>query len=236
MTKIKAIITLVSFSILLGISCLSCSRFSNKINNLFRNKFYNSIALLQSTPGELGDEGKMATGFAVDSDHILTAGHFCEAVDKLKKKEMAGDKITVVRSDKRGLPRIPIPATIVTYNRMKDVCILFAKKHGMRSIPMASSLALLTTEDKVTVIGAPYGFFPVRREGRIISSLAYRFQQFNGMIFIAVNIQAGNSGSPVIKDGEVIGMVAILPHHIHETALAVPINEIKEFLNKTIYK
>jgi len=236
MIKMKAATALISLSVLLGVSCLSCSRFPNKINTLLRSKFYNSIALLQSTPGRNGHGGGMATGFAIDEEYILTAGHFCETLDRLKKDQMVGDKILVVRSDNRGLPRTPIIATMIAYDRPKDICVLSAKDHGMEPIALADSIAPLTTEDKVTVIGAPRGFFPVRRDGRIISSLAYRFQQFNDMLFIAVNIEVGNSGSPVIKDGEVIGMIVILPHHIHETALAVPIDEIREFLNKTIYK
>ncbi len=203
---------------------------------MLRNKFYNSIALIQSTPGRNGHGGGMATAFAIDSEYLLTAGHFCDKIDSLKKMEMVGDKILVVRSDKRGMPRTPIIATMIVFDKSKDICVLAAKEHGMRPLPMADSIALLTTEDEVTVIGAPHGFFPVRRDGRIISSLAYRFQQFNDMLFIAVNIEVGNSGSPVIKDGEVVGMIVILPHHIHETALAIPIDEIREFLNKTIYK
>jgi len=203
---------------------------------LLRNKFYSSVALIQSTAGRNGHGGGMATAFALDDEYLLTAGHFCDKIDSLKKMEMVGDKILVVRSDKRGMPRTPIIATMIAFDKSKDICVLAAKEHGMEPLPMADSIALLTTEDEVTVIGAPRGFFPVRRDGRIISSLAYRFQQFNDMLFIAVNIEVGNSGSPVIKDGEVVGMIVILPHHIHETALAVPIDEIREFLNKTIYK
>ena len=236
MIKMKAITALMLLSVMLGVSCLSCSRFSNKINSLFRNKFYNSIALVQSTPGRNGHGGGTATAFAIDNKYLLTAGHFCEKIDSLKKIQMVGDKILVVRSDKRGMPRTPIIATMVAYDKSKDVCVLSVKGHGMQPLFLADSIALLTTEDEVTVIGAPRGFFPVRRDGRIISSLAYRFQQFNDMLFIAVNIEVGNSGSPVIKDGEVVGMIVILPHHIHETALAVPIDEIRKFLNRTIYK
>tara|TARA_Y100000310_G_C20418415_1_gene685466 strand:+ start:74 stop:784 length:711 start_codon:yes stop_codon:yes gene_type:complete len=236
MTKMKAVTALISLSVLLGVSCLSCSRFPNKINSLLRNKFYDSIALLQSTPGKAGSGGGSATAFAIDEKYLITAGHFCETTDVLSKQGMVGEKILLIRSDKRGMPRTPIIASIVGYDRPKDICIISSPKHGMEPLPLAESIAPLTTEDQVTVIGAPRGFFPVRRDGRIISSLAYRFQQFSDMLFIAVNIEAGNSGSPVIKDGEVFGMIVILPSHIHETALAVPVDEIREFIKKTITK
>jgi len=194
------------------------------------------VALLQSTAGEKGFRGGTATGFAIDEQHLLTAGHFCEATMQLNKKGMVGKKILIVRSNSRGLPRIPILGSIVRHNKERDICIIKSSDHEMEAIPLAGSVSELRTEDIVTVVGAPNGFFPVRRDGRIISTLAYRFQQFNDMLFIAVNIQAGNSGSPVIMNGEVIGMIVIQPLTIHETALAVPVDEIKEFINKTIAK
>ena len=236
MIKMKGVSILVLLGLLLGVSCISCSRFPNKINSLFKTKFYESVALLQSTPGEKGFRGGTATGFAIDEQHLLTAGHFCEATMQLNKKGMVGKKILIVRSNSRGLPRIPILGSIVKHNKKRDICIIKSSDHEMEAIPLAGSVSELRTEDIVTVVGAPNGFFPVRRDGRIISTLAYRFQQFNDMLFIAVNIQAGNSGSPVIMNGEVIGMIVIQPLTIHETALAVPVDEIKEFINKTIAK
>ena len=217
-------------------SCVSCSRIPNKINNLLESKYYKSVALLQSTPGAKGYAGGSATGFAIDEDHIASAGHFCTTIKELLKKEEAGNKIMVVRSSKKGLPLTPILGDITAIHSTKDICIIRSPEHGMEPLLLADSVDSLNTEDNITVIGAPRGFFPIRREGRIISSLAYRFHQFSDMLFIAVNIEAGNSGSPVIKDGEVFGMVVIQPSFIHETALAVPVDEIREFVSKTIGK
>ena len=115
MIKMKAATALITLSVMLGVSCLSCSRFSNKINSLLRNKFYSSVALVQSTPGRNGHGGGMATAFAIDKEYLLTAGHFCDKIDSLKKMEMVGDKILVVRSDKRGMPRTPIIATMIAF-------------------------------------------------------------------------------------------------------------------------
>ena len=236
MMKMKSLLALVSLGLALTVSCISCSRFPNKINSLMRAKFFNSVALLQSTPGAKGLGGGTATGFAIDEKHLLTAGHFCESSSLLLKQGLVGEKILLVRSDKRGMPRTPILASIVGYDRPKDICIIKSIDHGMEPIPLADSVSEIRTEDEVTVIGAPKSFFPVRREGRIISTLAYRFQQFSDMLFIAINIQAGNSGSPVLMNGEVIGMVVVQPLGIHETALAVPVDEIREFIKKTIAK
>lgn len=236
MIKMKGFMALVSLALILSVSCISCSRFPNKINNLLRSKFYSSVALLQLTPGEKGFKGGVATGFAFDEDYLLTAGHFCQSAAALLKEGFVGEKVLLVRSDKRGLPRTPILANIVGYDGKRDICIIKSEDHEMDVLSLAYSTSELRTEDEITVIGAPRGFFPVRREGRIISTLAYRFQQFNDMLFIAINIQAGNSGSPVLRHGEVVGMIVIQPLGIHETALAVPVDEIREFIKKTIAK
>jgi S1-C subfamily serine protease len=236
MIKMKGLSVLISLALLLGVSCISCSRFPNKINSLFKTKFHKSVALLQSTPGEKGFRGGTATGFAIDGQHLLTAGHFCEATVELNKKGMVGEKILIVRSNSKGLPRIPVLGTIVGHDSKTDICVIKSPDHKMEALPLADSVSEIRTEDVVTVIGAPNGFFPVRRDGRIISTLAYRFQQFSDMLFISINIQAGNSGSPVIMHGEVVGMIVIQPLTIHETALAVPVDEIRKFIKKTIAK
>ena len=189
---------------------------------------------MQSSPGTKGFAGGLATGFGLDDDHILTAGHFCAAISQAQKRGLSGKYILVIRSDSRGLPRTPMPSKILAFDAEKDICILQSKDHSLRPLPLAESVAPLTAEDRITVIGAPHGFFPVRRDGRIISSLAYRYHKFSDMLFLAVNIEKGSSGSPVIKDGFVVGMIVILPHDLHEAALAVPIDEIREFIDKTI--
>ena len=182
MIKMKNLLALVSLGLTLTVSCISCSRFPNKINSLLKTKFYNSVALLQSTPGKKGHGGGTATGFAIDERHLLTAGHFCESSSILFAQGLVGEKVLLVRSDKRGMPRTPILARIVGNDRPNDICIIESIDHGMEPLSLAESVAELSTEDEVTIIGAPRGFFPVRREGRIISSLAYRFQQFSDMM------------------------------------------------------
>jgi V8-like Glu-specific endopeptidase len=236
MIKMKGVSVLVFIALFLGVSSLSCCKFSNRINSLPENKFYDSVAVLQSLPGDKGYRGGTATGFAIDRKHLLTAGHFCHSIDNFNKEGLAGDKISIVRSDKRGMPRIPILGTVVAYDKGRDICILRSPGHSMRVIELAKSASSVLTEDAITVIGAPSGFFPVRREGTVISVSGYRFQKYSDMLFIAVNIEAGNSGSPVIWKDKVIGMIVLQPLTVHETALAVPIDEIREFIKKTIAK
>ena len=248
MVKKRIFTSILTLSLLLGISCICCSRFSNKINNTttltkqkntttpVEEKYYDSVAIIQTTPGNLGYAPKLATGFAIDPNHILTVGHFCLDVAFEQKLYRAAKNIMTLKSNEKGLLKPAINSTILAFDEKKDICLLSSPAHGMTPLPLAETIAPLTVEDKITIIGAPHGFFPVRRDGRIISSLAYRFAPYDDMLFLAVNIQKGSSGSPVIKDGSVIGMIAVVPFHIDETALAVPIDDIRKFLDKNMIK
>jgi hypothetical protein len=242
----KGVFASIVVGLFLVISCVCCSQISDKVNTttiwtggkdattLEEEKYHDSVVIVESTPGTLGYVPKLATGFALDADHILTVGHFCLDVAWEQKLYKAGKYIRTIAADNRGLPKTPFYSEMVAFDEKTDICLLFSRGHGITPLALADTITTITAEDRITVIGAPLGYFPIRRDGRVISTLAYRFKPYNNMLFLAVNIQKGSSGSPVIMGGAVIGMIAVVPFYLDETALAVPIDSIREFLDKNV--
>lgn len=201
-------------------------------------QYHESVVRLSSLPGKASEEGDgriIATGFAIDSDHLVTAGHFCKDVRKLEIAKKASDQIALVSSSHDGSLYLSGQATILAISDTYDLCLLFSEGHGIVPLPLADDMSMVETENKVTVIGAPANFFPVRREGHVIARRAGNlFRSGPHMLLLAIDIQGGSSGSPVLMGGEVIGVVVILPYKIHNAGLAEGVDVLHEFLDKNI--
>ena len=113
-----------------------------------------------------------------------------------------------------------------------DICILEFPHHGLTPLILAANTDYVETEDRITVIGAPGTFFPVRREGHIIAVKAGSdLGSMKDLIFMSIDIQPGSSGSPVIWNGKVIGVLVILVGRISNAALAENVSNLHELLN-----
>jgi V8-like Glu-specific endopeptidase len=197
-------------------------------------KYHTSVARIKGTSGEESTPaGGQATGWAVDKNHLITAGHFCESIKKGQKEKKLNKKILVTGSAIDGSTYKVGTATIVAQSEDHDLCLLKSLNHGLTILPILGNMDLVQTEDPITTIGAPVSYFPVRRFGTVISTLSPDFAWKN-MLFLNIDIQPGSSGSPVIWNGFVIGVIAMLPFNLHNSALAVRGDHLLEFVNKNI--
>jgi len=197
------------------------------------HKYRTSVAVLSTVRADDApvEAGATATAFAIDDDHLLTAGHFCAGAGELKRRGLIADRVSIVLADEKGLPLSPIWGHIKAVDQQRDLCLIYSPGHALDPLPLAEDLELLESEDPLVVIGAPRGIFPVRRDGKFVSSEAYRFTGNETKILIVANVQSGSSGSPVIWEGMVIGMIVIQLTVIPDGALATSVVDIQEFLN-----
>ena len=163
------------------------------------------------------------SGFVVSwagHDHLLTAGHVCErayaANAMMSLSFLSGDGVAT-----GGLYKVK------RISDKADLCELSAlvpAPHGLRSL----QLAWYDPEAgaPLTIMGAPYGYYPVTSEGAYISRVF-----INGNVFLsgsAPTVGPGNSGSPVLdRHGRVAGLLVMGGAFIFE---AVPYEQIATFL------
>jgi S1-C subfamily serine protease len=196
-------------------------------------KYYESIVQLRTQPVPPATDTIQATGWAPTKDYIITAGHFCQGLNKNIEEKKAKADIRMFRALHDGLKLETLQAIILEISKDHDLCILLAPNHGIKVLQIMADMDHLETEDRIVVIGSPVGFFPVRRSGHIISTTSPQFEWKN-LLFLEIDIQKGNSGSPVIWNGYVVGVVVILPEALHNSGLAVRGDNLLSFINEYI--
>src|SRR5688572_15847717 len=89
------------------VSCLSCipAAYTRMVVAEQRavaspTKLWPSIALVKARPKE--DRGSLATAWAIDPNHLITAGHFCEGVVDNIKLGKANAGVDLIGSDRSG--------------------------------------------------------------------------------------------------------------------------------------
>lgn len=169
-----------------------------------------------------------ATGFAVSKDLFLTAAHFCKPVldgqyfeDKYEK-EM---RYAYIKDDDRFY--LGKGLQIVDFDQDSDLCLLEKKNHGFKPVVFASGYKNYKVGDKVKVVGAPLGVFPVLTEGRLVSVSGVHV---DGCLTMSVPVAKGNSGGPVFSKGKVIGVLVMVTSYPH-LSFAVKLDLIYDFLS-----
>ncbi len=213
-------------------TCVSCSflKKPSMRSEFTHTQLHQSVAVLMSIIPEDSDtkERSLATGFAVDNDHILTAGHFCEKVNMLILKHTAKNVIEISTVNQYGLLQKSIEGTIVRISTEHDLCLIYSADHNIKPLKLLTDISVIESEDPVTVIGAPAGYFPVRRDGRVVTN------DFRNRFLLAIGVQPGCSGSPVLWKGYVIGLISEMSSTLIDGATAVRSDHIDSFLRKTL--
>lgn len=232
--NIKTVLRNISIYLILFISGYCCAPIHQRNVTLHtsvtpQKKYHSSVALIETMRGERGHVKWYATAWAIDENHLLTAGHFCDSVVDSQMMKKASQKIRVVAADEKGLVYEGGEAEILDWRNdtYEDICILYIENHLLDPLPISRRVSELETEDKVTMVGAPRGYFPVRRDG-------YIRQVTKEYISAAIEIQPGASGSPLIWNGEVIGMIITVEGKLHEAGKAVPADMLLVFIEEHI--
>ncbi len=150
----------------------------------------------------------VASGFALDNETIITAGHFCLSAYEGQVMEVVQEDIELVFVNNNGELGVITGGRIDAINEKMDICAIKRPKHGIVPLPMSKKETKIY--DHISVVGGPLGFFPVVSEGRVISPNSKNLptEDLNNRLIINAIGTFGNSGGPVINDDkEVVGIV-----------------------------
>lgn len=237
----ERIACIVAALICLAGSCLSCVHHTYRglVLGLSVGQYppmYLSVAYISNMKNEETEKHThwIATAWAIDNDHLITAGHYCKHTQELYENKEASDIVKLMQYGSDGhLLNDEIYASIVAIDTDRDMCLLESKSHPFLPLELAESLEHVNAEDPVFTVGAPRGVFPVKTDGYVIQRKAARWSgSFGEMLFLGLNIEPGSSGSPVMLGDKVIGMIVIFVSKPHETCLAVPVHHLHEFIQK----
>jgi len=182
-----------------------------------------------------------ATGFSIkydqdsDSSYIITNDHFC--INFLESRTAV-----MIAEDSR-TPRLGqssgefATGKIIYSDSERDLCLV--RVHGFfRPVTLAERGTTVRQLDKITIVGAPNGTFPIIIESCVSGHLSREQVGLgdmsgngNDFLFLSAMIFPGHSGSPVYNENrEVIGVVfASLPTY---GSIAIPLSDLYEFLDE----
>lgn len=195
---------------------VSCSINNQIYQNLptKSNDFSDSVARIE---GRVDDRVILyATTFAVNSAQTLTNRHVCiGALSNSADLWIEGEK-----------------AQIVKISADYDLCLL-AVKHNLKPLAISSKYEI---GDEVMVIGFPLGLVKTTTYGTIAALDLVDDRLPKGLqhsLIITAPIAGGNSGSPVIVNGEVVGIVFAGVSEFHHLNFCVGAEFIREFILAT---
>lgn len=222
----KAIIALSFLCMIFSCSATSPGQPSQHL----RNQWKKAVEVYSESPD--GKEGVLATAFPINKLNLLTAGHFCEDVANGAEKKKYKETVSIRYFNRNDEISIIDNVQIIKFEVSDnvDLCILERAKHGLRAVDLVKNYEKsLNFGDKVYVVGAPSGIFPIITEGYV--SYLYA-SEFNDKLLISSPVWAGNSGGPVFNTrGQVVGLVIMMDARYHHSTFAITAKSIREFLN-----
>lgn len=190
-------------------------------------KFSHSAVMLKVTEKvkikhKIKEVGIVASGFAIDKDHILTVAHFCIPAKKIVEKNKSSVSMIYLNMFE-GLSKQD-DVKILFSDPILDLCLLEKKGHGLPVSQLAEQSEILRGE-KVMVVGSPDGVFPIETEGKVA------LIPILDRIIISAPVWHGNSGGPVFDEtGRVIGVVMAMDRNYNNIGIITPSWMIELFL------
>ena len=118
------------------------------------------------------------------------------------------------------------PATVALYDANNDIAVLRVTAPGT---PFTFLSAEPPSDTKIQVVGFPLNGTRSRADGYVEGQLSGDGRNFYNQdlevrkfIALEVNVQPGNSGSPVLVDGQVAGVIESYSLSQQSTAYAIP--------------
>jgi uncharacterized membrane protein required for colicin V production len=129
------------------------------------------------------------------------------------------------------------PATVALYDANNDIAVLRVAAHG-------TPLSFLPEEPaagtKIQVVGFPLNGTRSRADGYLEGQLSGQGRNFYNQdleertfLALEVNVEPGNSGSPVLVDGRVAGVLESYSQSERSTAYAIPNSVVRSDVART---
>lgn len=170
--------------------------------------------------------GSHGSGFAISNDGYLLTNFHVVSGKTLNQLE----KLTVILSDGEELP-----ATVVRYNRMRDIALLKVDKKFEKAFSLSNAKSSKNLME-VYSIGTPKSI----ELGQTVSLGLIsneRKSNNNNLLQVSININAGNSGGPLFeRNGTLQGVVTskLVGFSTEGVGFAIPSYLIPEYLNISV--
>lgn len=178
-----------------------------------------------------GIEFLSGTGFAIDKDKIMTAGHVCDGIIKFQKAKKITKKIYMDFYATDGETILETSGLkILSIDKQYDICIMQKKLHGLVPIKFIQDYSSIKLHSVVYIVGAPLGVFATAYQGLVVIK-----DDGSDMHYLIVDAASapGNSGSPVFdENGEVIGIFVAGPGNFDHLSVCVPSYLLIKFVAK----
>jgi serine protease Do len=170
-----------------------------------------SIVVIESVDRN-NREGGTGTGYVVREDGVIATNFHVIGEHRGFRVKLSDGKIYE-------------PKAILAVDRDKDLALIQIDRKGLPTLSLGDS-SDLTPGQGIMALGNPLGFdFSVSRG--VVAAL--RALEGNDMIQVAIPIEPGSSGSPVLDvKGRVIGTIAIKSGGA--MGFAVPVNDLRRLL------
>ncbi len=173
------------------------------------NTAYKSTVRITARAKEGGGE-LACSGFAIDKDNIMTAGHCCVGILELQAQGEITDEIYMDYY-------APDGETILTQDGLKikdadelhDICVMSKKSHGILPVKFVD-YDEVKIHTPAYIVGAPLGVYATIYPGEVVQkALDLGFGAMHKLI-VSAAAASGNSGSPIFNEaGDVIGMLVM---------------------------
>jgi S1-C subfamily serine protease len=170
---------------------------------------YKSITRISAKASEGGGE-LSGTGFAIDENNIMTAGHVCLGIMELQEQGLIEKEIYMDYYGPDGETILTAKGLkIVAADPINDICIINKEDHGLLPVVFAKDYkAVKIHKTEAFIVGAPLGVFATTYEGEVVSTdMDFGIFMAHKLV-VSTPAAPGNSGSPVFnEDGVLIGML-----------------------------
>jgi serine protease Do len=164
--------------------------------------------------GRTGEQRSTGSGFVVRADGVVATNFHVIGRGRAFTVQMADGKTYA-------------PTHVLAVDRVKDLALVRVDAGDLPVLPLGDSDAVEPGQ-RVLAIGNPLGLRLSVTDGVISEKRALGDRQ---MIQVAMTIEPGSSGSPLIDgDGRVVGIIAI--KSAASLGFAVPINDLKPLLQE----
>jgi S1-C subfamily serine protease len=160
------------------------------------------------------------SGFAIDSEHVVTNAHVVAGARQLHLQTHDGRRVV---------------AEVVVFDKDRDLALLHAPDHGLT--PLALSRAAIG--DVTAVIGYPGGqarprVAAARIDQRITGvgrDIYGRDATERSLFFLAAELRSGDSGAAVVDaSGDAVAVVFAISPDVSTVAYALTIDEVERLL------
>lgn len=215
--------------------CLACASTVPKqkivVGNISIKKYHTSVGRI-FVKNKDGSE-LLGTAFAIDDEHLITAGHVCLGFVKAQFSGMSDGNIyleKMINDKKVEIGGIEIVRADIG---MFDLCELKKRDHGLLPLNIVKNYKEIKYLDDVWAYGSIQGNFPTPTGGYVINADSRDHSPiYESRLLISSAISHGNSGGPVMNNrGEVIGVISAKAGNFDHFGICITANELKVFLN-----